>query len=183
MELWRDIQGYEGLYQVSNYGRVRSLERVIMRSNGKSQPIGKKILRFATDKDGYLIASLRKGGIKRMKKVHRLVAEAFIPNPQNLPQVNHKDENKSNNNVDNLEWCTASYNINYGTRKEKVSSRERKEVFQYSLDGELVKIWVSIAECGNNGYSSGAVSQCCNNKYMQPNNNKYKDYRWSYTPL
>ena len=180
MEIWKDIQGYEGLYQVSNYGRVRSLERVIMRLNGKPQHIKKKILMHVIDKYGYSIVHLRKNGKGKMKKLHRLVAETFIPNPQHLPQVNHKDENKTNNNVDNLEWCTPSYNINYGTRKKRVARKESKRVFQYTLDGDLIKIWDSLSECGRNGFRPSIVSMCCNNKYMRLNNNKYNNYKWSF---
>ena len=112
-EIWKDIKEYEGLYQVSNKGRVKSLNY-----GNKGEEI---IMEASTDKDGYKILGLRKEGKKKMKKVHRLVAEAFISNPNNLPQVNHMDEDKSNNKVDNLEWCDAEYNTNYGTHNERVS--------------------------------------------------------------
>ena len=103
-ERWIAIEGYKGLYEVSNLGRVKSLI-----SNGL-------ILKQSKDKDGYYIVSLK----RKSFRVHRLVAIAFIPNPNNLAQVNHKDEDKTNNCVDNLEWCDATYNINYGTRNEQV---------------------------------------------------------------
>ena len=101
-EIWKDIKGYEGLYQVSNFGRVKS---------------STKILANRLSKRGYYIVTLYKNAKGVTKTVHRLVAQAFIPNPDNLPQVNHKDENKLNNRVDNLEWCTAKYNINYSSAK------------------------------------------------------------------
>lgn len=115
MEEWRSIQGYEGLYEVSSYGRVKSLERY-KSNNGGIQLLKEKILRPHNTKKGYLTVQLRN---KRFT-VHRLVAQAFIPNPDNLPQVNHKDEDKTNNNVTNLEWCTAKYNSNYGTAIERM---------------------------------------------------------------
>ena len=104
MEEWRAVPGYEGLYEVSNIGNVRNVRR-------------NTLLRLQKTNKGYIRVSLCKNGIQTGFQVHRLVAQAFIPNPNNLPQVNHRDENPSNNNVDNLEWCTAKYNINYGTAR------------------------------------------------------------------
>lgn len=117
-EEWRGIEGYEGMYQVSNLGRVKSLARVIIRSDGKPNPVNEKILKHGITK-GYCSVVLCKDGKKKMYKVHRLVAMAFLSNPHNLPEVNHKDENKKNNCVDNLEWCTPKYNTNYGTCSER----------------------------------------------------------------
>lgn len=112
--------------------------------------------------------------------VHRLVAECFIPNPDNLPYINHKDENKTNNNVNNLEWCTPEYNVNYGTsitrRIEKQKNNVRsKPVLQYTLEGELVKEWPSIKECGRNGFNTGNVCRCCKGKTKT-----HKGYKWIY---
>lgn len=112
IEIWRDIPGYEGKYQVSNTGEIRSLK------------FGKiKILKQYTDKCGYNFLILSENGKRKNYFVHRSVAMTFIPNPNNLPQVNHKDENKANNCVDNLEWCSRKYNMNYGTRNERASKR------------------------------------------------------------
>ena len=183
MEFWKDIPGYEGLYEVNNEGKVKRLERVIIRSNGRLQVIEEKILTPKVDKDGYLFVGLRKDGVRRHLKVHRLVALTFIPNPESLPQVNHKDEDKANNKVENLEWCTAEYNINYGTRNLRMANVESKQVFQYSLDDELINVWDSVSECDRNGYTSSAISSCCNNKYLSQNNNIYKGCKWSYQPL
>lgn len=118
IEEWRDIEGYEGFYQVSNLGRVKSLARVVMRSDGKPNPVNEKILKYGMNRD-YCAVVLCKDRKKKMYKVHRLVAMAFLSNPHNLPEVNHKDENKKNNCVDNLEWCTSKYNTNYGTCIER----------------------------------------------------------------
>lgn len=111
VEQWRPIEGYEGLYEVSNLGRVKSL------GNDKNRK--EKILRPVMTKKGYLQLFLSKEGKAKRFFVHRLVAQAFIPNPEGLPQINHKDENPSNNRVENIEWCDCKYNINYGTHKER----------------------------------------------------------------
>ena len=169
-EIWKPIKGYEGLYQVSNFGRVKSLkfgkEKILKQSKNK--------------KTGYLHVVLCKNGILKTFRVHRLVAEAFLDNPNNLPCVNHKDENKTNNNVDNLEWCNAKYNLNYGNRNKRISEKMTngklsKPVLQYTLDGELVKKWPSAHECGRNGYNRGNVVACCLG-YLK----FYKGYIWRY---
>lgn len=107
-EEWRDIKGYEGLYQVSNFGRVYNVLRGTF-------------LHQCVRKNGYQQVTLCKAHSQHTFRTHRLVAEAFIPNPDNYTQINHKDEDKTNNCVDNLEWCDAKYNINYGSRNSKVS--------------------------------------------------------------
>lgn len=113
MEEWKNVIGYEGLYEVSNKGNVRNV-----RSN--------KLLKLSKNCYGYIQVHLYKNGIRTGLKVHRLVAQAFIPNPDNFPQVNHKDEDKTNNNVENLEWCDAKYNMNYGHRTENAISTRVK---------------------------------------------------------
>ena len=120
MEEWRDIKGYEGLYQISNLGRVKSLNRVIIYSDGRNYFYKEKILKLRKDTIGYLYAHLCKNNVSKYYSVHRLVAEAFLENPNNYPCINHKDENKEKNNVNNLEWCTYLYNNNYGTRTERI---------------------------------------------------------------
>ena len=119
IEIWKDIEGYEGLYQVSNLGRVRSLN---YRRSGIS-----KLLKQSTDEKGYKQVGLCKNGKQKNYHVHRLVAIAFISNPNNLPIINHKDENPSDNNANNLEWCTYEYNLNYGTVKERISESLKGE--------------------------------------------------------
>ena len=115
-EIWRPIEGYEGLYEVSSYGRVRSLDKY----DSMNRFLRGRILRLFTDGLGYLRAQLYSNSKRKSFLVHRLVAQAFILNPDNLPQVNHRDENPSNDNVDNLEWCDGKYNVNYGTRIDRI---------------------------------------------------------------
>lgn len=118
-EIWKPVVGYEGLYEVSNTGRVRSLDRYVKSKSNSYRLIKGKVLSGFITRYGYVRCFIRVNGVGRGYFVHRLVAEAFIPNPYNLPQVNHRDENPSNDNVDNLEWCNAKYNMNYGTRQER----------------------------------------------------------------
>lgn len=144
-EEWRDIKGYDGKYQISNTGRVKSID---YRNTGTSKELSLKCNR------GYFEVELCKDGKGKVFKVHRLVAIAFLPNPQNLPCVNHKDENPSNNHVDNLEWCSYLYNNTYGNARKKMSIKMRnnqylsKHVYQYTIDGKFIKEWISIAEAG-----------------------------------
>ena len=162
-EIWCPIKGYEGLYDVSDQGRVRSLKF------GKE-----RILKQLRTPKGYLLVGLRKNRERKMCKVHRLVAQAFIPNPDNLPEVNHKDEDKENNSVQNLEWCDRKYNVNYGTRNDRCS----KPVLQFTKDGEFVKEWKSTNDVQRNlGYFHNYISNCCNGKCKSAYNFiwKFKD--------
>ena len=157
-EVWKDIRGYEGYYQVSNLGRVKSLQTkkyshikkcaiVVMRE---------KILKPHPDTKKYLLVDLKKDGKRNTQKVHRLVAEAFVPNDNNYPQVNHKDENKQNNCVENLEWCTPQYNLEYGTTRKRIAQGHMKKVIQISATGEIINKWDSIEE------TSKALNVCRN---------------------
>lgn len=144
-EIWKDIEGYEGLYQVSNFGRVRSLDRVVVRKNGWKQIIKGQMLKpFPLHE--YMQISLRKEGKPHQYRLHRIVATAFIPNPDNLPEINHKDENKANNCVDNLEWCDRLYNLAYGTRSQRQALSQGHHVYQYYMNGVFVKDYPSITE-------------------------------------
>lgn len=174
-EIWKDILGYEGLYQVSNFGRVKSLERLIKYTENKIVLRKCRIIKTNTNKCGYVYVVLHKDGIKKMKTIHRLVAEAFLDNPDNLPQVNHKDENKLNNSVENLEWCDAKYNVNYGTALTRRTIKKSKIVYQYDLKGNFIREWSSTMECGRNGYNQGSVSACCRGKRKY-----HKDCIWKY---
>ena len=166
-EVWKDIKGYEGLYQVSNMGRVKSLERTITRKDGKRLPIKERILKQGTDRYGYLLVIFcDTSGKRKTFKVHRLVCEAFHENPENKPCVNHRDENKTNNTASNLEWCTYEENINYGTRNTRSAKAKSKPVGQYTLDGKLIKVWQSTREVQRQlGFSQGNITRVANGKY------------------
>ena len=158
MEIWKDIKGYEGKYQVSNFGNVKSLN---YRNTGKEH-LMKPILQTT----GYFYVRLCNKPNK-IYSIHRLVADAFIPNPENLPCVNHKDENKTNNHVDNLEFCTQLYNNEYGTRLKRVSEsllnnpKLSRKVYQYTIDGKFVREWESTQECRRNGFNHSHIVSCC----------------------
>lgn len=166
MEIWKDIKGYEGLYQVSSEGRVKSLERKTQH-RGRLITIKERLLKQSLDTKGYLMAHLYKNGIDNTLKVHRLVAEAFIDNPDNLPQVNHKSEDKTLNSVENLEWCDTKYNINYGTHNERVAKSltngiTSKPIIQYDLDGNFIQEYPSMHEAARClGLKQGGISMCC----------------------
>ena len=149
-EIWKDIEGYKGLYQVSNKGRVKSLYKG-----------SERILKPKLNTNGYLRVRLYKNRDLQNRYIHRLVAEAFIPNSQNKPQVNHKDENKKNNCVENLEWITCIDNCNYGTRNERVS----RKILQYSKSGEFIREWTGAHEVERVlGINNSNIIACCKGK-------------------
>lgn len=180
-EIWKDIVGYEGLYQVSNFGRVKSLDRIDAENHFRvGQIMKQKYLR------GYAQVALRNGKRQKEYRVHRLVAIAFIPNPKNLPQVNHKDCNPGNNHVENLEWCDAKYNINYGDRNKKTADRLRgmerpynwKAVNCFSLSGEFLKRYESVEKAASETKTqANAISACCKKRKYYYTAGGYK---WEY---
>ena len=145
-EEWRDIKGFEGLYQVSNMGRVKSLCRTVRANTCGVRLLTERILSSCRSKSGYMLVVLCKEGKHINKMVHRLVAESFIPNPQNYTEVNHKDENKLNNNLNNLEWCNRVYNANYGTGISRCAKKKWKAVEMINCDGLIVKRFSSAKE-------------------------------------
>lgn len=180
-EVWKDIEGYEGKYQISNYGRVKSFPKWVKRRNCYILT-KEKILKPKIDKDGYILVNLYSPN--RTFKIHRLVAQAFIPNPDNLPIINHKDCNPSNNIVFNLEWCDYHYNNSYPLTSQKriKSSRNGKHSFpilQYDLEGNLLNEYPSIREASRQlGVSNGNITLCCSDKY--PHSKTAYGFIWKY---
>ena len=159
METWKNIKGYEGLYQVSNMGRVKSLER----KDSLGRIVKERVLKTAPNAQGYPIVSLCAGGRQKIFKVHRLVCQAFHKNPENKPCVNHIDENKTNNCASNLEWCTYAENNSHGTHNERVAKARSKPVGQYTRYGDLVKVWPSTQEAERQaGFNHGNISEVAN---------------------
>ena len=158
-EEWKPIPGYEGLYEVSNYGRVKSYQ---LDSNGKILSPGNT----GKDGSGYCFVNLYKDGkAKKHCTVHRLVAEAFIPNPSNFPQVNHKDECKKNNYFGNLEWCSSAYNNSYGTRTRRIAEKISKPVVQLEKKGNFIAEFESLREASRRtGIASISICSCCKHK-------------------
>ena len=181
-EEWRTAvykgEPYEG-YKVSNLGKILSLN---YKNTGKAE-----LMNPVTNTNGYFQVNLYKNGESKTCRVHRLVAETFLPNPENLPEVNHKDENKKNNFVflnedgsvdkkrSNLEWKTPKENSNHGTRNERIAKANSKRVLQFSLSGELIREWDSTQECGRNGFDQGAVAKCCRGEQKT-----HKGFRFMY---
>ena len=168
-EIWRDIEGYEGLYQISNKGRVKSLYKG-----------SERILKPWDNGRGYLLVTLCKNGVALSKSIHRLVAISFIINPENKPQVNHKDENKSNNCIENLEWATAKENNNYGTHNERITGRPPVPIIQYSKSGEFIRWWKSAREVERVlGIANSHIIDCCRGKQKSSGGFvwKYKEER------
>lgn len=143
-EIWVPVKGFER-YLISTHGRVWDTKRDV------------EVPQFINDR-GYKIVHLRREKTDKKARVHRLVAEAFIPNPYNLPQVNHKDENKLNNRVDNLEWCDNTYNMNYGSIPLRAVP-----VVQYTMDGVFVREWRSARLVAESlGKDPRTIRRCCN---------------------
>lgn len=200
IEEWRPVKGYEGLYEVSDMGRVRSLDRIVIASTPESPWYKRvspgRILSGGENGFGYRFVYLGKNGVISRHYIHRLVAAAFIPNPNNYPIINHKDENRSNNCADNLEWCTHKYNANYGGhiervrrfllsdknpnrgkhRPEKFKEKVRKPILQFNKDGILVKEWDSAKTAGVSlGICPSTITAVCRGKHLS-----YKNYIWRY---
>ena len=158
-EIWRDITGYEGYYQVSSEGRVKSLER----KNNYGRTVKERILKPAFDGWGYLVVTLCAGGKRKNLMVHRLVCEAFNDNRDEKPEVNHINEIKTDNRACNLEWCTRRENLNHGTRSERSAKTLSKPICQYTLDEKIVKTWASLTEVKRKtGFSQGNISEVAN---------------------
>ena len=172
MENWKDIKDYEGFYQVSDCGRIKSLARDIYCQNGTFHyHAEERILVPCLNKYGYANVNLCKNGKRKNITVHRLVAESFLQNPENKSQINHKNEVKTDNVVENLEWCDAKYNANYGTRNERIIQNRRSFKFGDNPQAKLV-FCVELNktfDCAKRaqeelGISVSSISQACNGK-------------------
>lgn len=167
-EIWKDIKGYEGLYQISNFGRVKSLDH-LKRWGAKTILHKGKILKQQIIKtNGYFSVALSKKSKAKRYLVHRLVAQAFVENLKNYNVINHKDENKLNNNATNLEWCSYNYNNNYGNHGQKISEtrnfNKNKKVYQYDLNGNLINIFKSSLEAKRFfKIKNNSITRCCRN--------------------
>lgn len=179
-EVWEDVIGYEQKYKVSNLGNVKSLN---YRGHGYEKNLKQRI-----NNKGYVWYLLSKNKRTYPVLAHRLVAMAFIDNPENLPEVNHKDENPLNNSVENLEWCNSSYNVNYSLnlhpdrrKREKIRSSEKykrrnKKVIQINLHGDKIRQHKSVNEIKKTyGYNSWSIIQCCENRRKTA-----YGYRWEF---
>lgn len=175
-EQWKPIEGYEGIYEVSSIGRVRSLDRYDRRGIFRKS----QIIKTKRHPEGYRSVSLWSDGKQTPLLVHRLVAQAFLPNPDNLPDVNHKDEDKTNNRADNLEWCTKEYNCNYGQHHEKQKAalaHWMHRVTQLTLDGQPVATYPSVSAAARAvGVTCKAIRLCISGKHKH-----CKGYQWRYT--
>ena len=186
-EVWKDIEGYEGIYQVSNLGRVRSLDRLVPAACALSK--GNKVVNYLrkgvikkqhiAGKSGYQYVGLSIGDKPKYYSVHRLVAKAFIPNPDNLPEVNHIDEDHLNNQADNLEWVTHIQNEHHGTKIERAArTRDRRPVEALNEKGEVVASYDRIADAAKAlGISISTIWQVCN---KIRNYKTAGGYRWRY---
>lgn len=172
-ELWKDIKGYENLYRISNFGRIISLDRILRKKDRWGNVINYKLkgkeIKSSLNNKGYSIIRLYKNKKSKTFLLHRLVAEAFIPNPKGLLEINHKDENKDNNCVDNLEWCTRKQNNNYGIQskdgRRSTSKFRMKKVCQYDHNGNLINVFdgIRLAE-EKTGIANQNICKCCQGK-------------------
>lgn len=191
-EVWKPVVGYEGFYEISNFGNVRGINRIITHDwyyrkrihTTRTVVIKAKILKQQVDNRGYLRANLCRNDGRRgvAMLVHRLVGQAFIPNPDDLPMINHKDENKTNNHVNNLEWCTNSYNINYGTVRQRMANTLRlihpncRRVAQIDRNNNIIDVFLSTTDASKKlkNISRQSIGLICRGEYKMMKGLKFK---------
>ena len=179
-EEWRPIAGYEGIYEVSNMGRIKSLDRVISQTNRygtQTDHVYKgKILKESVGNNGYLHIDLHKDGKTKRVLIHRLVASHFLEKQDGADVINHLDCNKENNSVPNLEWCTQSHNIKYAYEQGTKTPPHMQKVAQYGENGSLIRIWDSIAEASRElGLKASNIGKVCRGQRHQTGG-----YKWQY---
>lgn len=183
-EIWKEIPGWEGLYMASNTGKIKGICHFVVSKGGCLRRTHSVVLKEKINKFGYLVVRLQDKSTSRDRfyMVHRLIANTFIPNTQNLPFINHKDEDKTNNCVDNLEWCTAKYNVNYGTCQERKIETQRlkhpnmKRIRQISMNGMLIREFISISDAARSvGVDKTRISRCCHNS-----NYSCRGFKWEF---
>jgi hypothetical protein len=186
-EIWKAIEGYDGIYEVSNLGRVRSLDRNVPALNNKTGEICDyfrkgRILKQRKVLGGYLAVQLNNAERERINAfVHRLVAKAFVPGYFEGADVNHKDEDKHNNRADNLEWCDRQYNINYGTGKWRREKFNARPVEQLTMDGKHIAYHENASQAARAvGCDPSTIRAVCNGKHGAKNCQTAKGYRWRY---
>ena len=192
-EIWKDIKDYEGLYQISNFGRVKSLKRKVKNKNGY-RIVEEKILKNLINDMGYYTVNLRKDNQNNIKLIHRLIAENYISNKNNYPIINHIDGNKLNNNIDNLEWCTYSHNIkeafklglnkytykenfkhDYWKNKKGKEHSKSKSINQYDVEGNFIKEWESLTQASRElNINLIYISNVCRGKQRVAGGYKWK---------
>jgi len=188
IEQWEDIPGYEAHYKISNKGRVKSLKRKHKSRNQFCEferTVREKILRSQVGGTGYMKVSLSKNGILKNKNIHRMIAEAFIPNPDGLEQVNHKDCDKKNNCISNLEWCTPEQNSRHAHKLLDLVNPYQgvygaqhpasKSIVQKTKDGKIINRWGSGMDAVRLGFDSSCISRCCKGESAH-----HKGYIWEY---
>ena len=177
MEQWKDIKGFEDFYQISSRGRIRSKDRIVRANRNATRLMKGKIIKPVICKNGYYEIHLKVNGKRTVKMLHRAVAEAFIDNPNDLPEVNHKDENPANNHASNLEWCTSKYNANYGTRNQRmVKDKYLKPVIMIGENGEEIKRFKSLGEATREtGADISSIIRVCKGKQQT-----CVGYKWKY---
>lgn len=174
-EIWKPIPGYEGYYEASSLGRIRSVCRFVNAKYGKRLHKGRILILFP-DRDGYLKTSVCKNNIAKSAFVHRLIAETFLENPLGLPVINHKNEIKTDNRVENLEFCSIQYNNTYNGRMQRIANKKKKPITQLSLEGKPLKTW----DCPGSASSELGINRSNIVEVLHGHRHKAGGYRWEY---